>query len=235
MTVPRWPQFTCVLPAVSLVFCGYHIFGTPPVTSGSLTFIFSGALRFLLIALFSAGAWRCPVFWGSITVLLLIVLFYSFRCYGSLLMRFSFFIVFFIRLSFNCFHLRCLDLPQWFAWALLDKPGFQITVHSHCFESSRNHWRLQGGLYEISYEMEQFCFFRIDEIQVFPARTEHLALYLQHLLDTTHSHSAVHSAQYGIQWAHNSAGIPSPTDNPIIHDVSRAAKRFIGTYFAWYD
>ena len=30
-------------------------------------------------------------------------------------------------------------------------------------------------------------------------------------------------------WAHNLAGLPSPTDSPIIHDVSRAAKRLIGT------
>ena len=28
---------------------------------------------------------------------------------------------------------------------------------------------------------------------------------------------------------HNLAGIPSPTESPIIHDVSRAAKRLIGT------
>ena len=36
-----------------------------------------------------------------------------------------------------------------------------------------------------------------DEIQVFPARTEHVALYLQHVLDTTQSPSAVDSAIYG--------------------------------------
>ena len=69
----------------------------------------------------------------------------------------------------------------------------------------------------------------VDEVKVFPARTEHMASYLQHLLDTTHSHSAVDSAIYGIQWAHNLAGIPSPTDSSVIHHVSRAAKRFIGT------
>ena len=56
-----------------------------------------------------------------------------------------------------------------------------------------------------------------------------MAFYLQHLLDTTQSYSAVDSAIYGIQWAHNLAGIPSPTNSPIIHDVSRAAKRLIGT------
>ena len=38
----------------------------------------------------------------------------------------------------------------------------------------------------------------------------------------------VDSAIYGIHWGHNLAGIPSLTDSPIIHDVSRAAKRLIG-------
>ena len=71
--------------------------------------------------------------------------------------------------------------------------------------------------------------FSVDEVKVFPARTEHMASHLQHLLDTTHSHSAVNSAIYGIQWAHNLVGIPSPTDSSVIHDVSRAAKRLIGT------
>ena len=53
------------------------------------------------------------------------------------------------------------------------------------------------------------------EICAFPAKSEHVALYLQHLLDTTHSHSAVDSAIFGIQWAHHLAGLPSPTDSPI--------------------
>ena len=47
--------------------------------------------------------------------------------------------------------------------------------------------------------------------------------------DPYHSHSAVDSAIYRIQLDHNLVGIPSPTDSPIIHDVSRAAKRLIGT------
>ena len=67
------------------------------------------------------------------------------------------------------------------------------------------------------------------EICAFPANLEHVALYLQHLLDTTYSHLAVDSVIYGIQWAHHLAGLPSPTDNSIIHAVSRAAKRIIGT------
>ena len=55
-----------------------------------------------------------------------------------------------------------------------------------------------------------------DEVQEFPAKTEHVALYIQHLMDTTRSHTAVDSAIYAIQWVHGLAGIPSPTDSPII-------------------
>ena len=39
-----------------------------------------------------------------------------------------------------------------------------------------------------------------DEIQAFPAKPEHVALYLQHVLDTTKSHSSVDSAIYGSQF-----------------------------------
>ena len=38
-----------------------------------------------------------------------------------------------------------------------------------------------------------------EEIEAFPAKTEHVALYLQHLLDPTQSHSVVDSAIYAIQ------------------------------------
>ena len=68
-----------------------------------------------------------------------------------------------------------------------------------------------------------------DEIQVFPASTEHVALYLQYMLTTTRSHSALGSAIYGIQWAHNLAGIPSPPDSPTIKAVSNATKQLTGT------
>ena len=57
------------------------------------------------------------------------------------------------------------------------------------------------------------------------AKTEHVAFYLQHLIDTTHSQNAVDSAIYTIQWAHTMAGIPSPTNSPIILATRGAAKR----------
>jgi len=39
----------------------------------------------------------------------------------------------------------------------------------------------------------------------------------------------VDSAIYGIQYAHNLADVPSPTNSPIVHAISRASKRTIGT------
>lgn len=64
---------------------------------------------------------------------------------------------------------------------------------------------------------------------VFPAKPFHVALYLQHLIEQSHSPSVIDSAFYGIKWAHSMAGIPSPTDNPIVGAVRAASKRILGT------
>ena len=56
-----------------------------------------------------------------------------------------------------------------------------------------------------------------------------MALYLQHLIEETHSPSVVDSAFYGLKWAHDVAGIPSPTDDPIVEAVRTASKRVLGT------
>ena len=62
----------------------------------------------------------------------------------------------------------------------------------------------------------------------FPAKPEHVALYLQYLMDTIQSHSSVDMAIYVIQWALSLAGLQSPTDSPNIHAVREAAKRLNG-------
>ena len=66
------------------------------------------------------------------------------------------------------------------------------------------------------------------EIQAFPAKPEFVALYLQYLLDTTFSSHSVDMAVYAIQWAHSLAGLPSPTESPIVQTVKEAAKRING-------
>ena len=53
-------------------------------------------------------------------------------------------------------------------------------------------------------------------------------MYLQHLLDSSQSHPFVDSAIYAIQWVHSLAGLPSPVDIPIIHDIGKAAKKMNG-------
>ena len=63
----------------------------------------------------------------------------------------------------------------------------------------------------------------------FPAEPSHVALYLQHILDTTCSHHSVDAAFYALKWAHNMAGIPSPTDNSVVNFVREGAKRILGT------
>ena len=56
-----------------------------------------------------------------------------------------------------------------------------------------------------------------------------MALYLQHLLEQAQSPSVIDSAFYGIKWAHDMAGVPSPTDNSVVENVRSAAKRILGT------
>ena len=62
-----------------------------------------------------------------------------------------------------------------------------------------------------------------------PLKPFHVALYLQHLIEQSHSPSVIDSAFYGIKWAHSMAGIPSPTDNPIVEATRSASKRLLGT------
>ena len=63
----------------------------------------------------------------------------------------------------------------------------------------------------------------------FPASPFHVALYLQYLIEESHSPSVIDSAFYGLKWAHSMAGIPSPTDNPVVEAVRSASKRILGT------
>lgn len=52
------------------------------------------------------------------------------------------------------------------------------------------------------------------ELSFFPADPLHVATYLQFIIDSTRSLSSVDAVFHGIKWAHDSAGIDSPTDNP---------------------
>ena len=66
-------------------------------------------------------------------------------------------------------------------------------------------------------------------IPYFPAQPTHVALYLQHILETTGSYHSVDAVFYALKWAHNIAGISSPTDNSIVQFIREGAKRILGT------
>ena len=62
----------------------------------------------------------------------------------------------------------------------------------------------------------------------FPANPVHVAVYLQHVLESTRSCSSVDTAFYAIKWAHEIADMASPTDNQLVSRVREAAKKILG-------
>lgn len=60
------------------------------------------------------------------------------------------------------------------------------------------------------------------------AKPVRVAIYLQHVLESTNSSSSVHSALYAIKWAYEITGMASPTDNQVVSRVQEAAKRIPG-------
>ena len=64
---------------------------------------------------------------------------------------------------------------------------------------------------------EEFVCLSFDELSV--------ALYLEFLLQQSFPYSALESACYGINWAHNLYGFPSPCDSKLARNVVDAAKR----------
>ncbi|KAK2554890.1 hypothetical protein P5673_023561, partial [Acropora cervicornis] len=70
---------------------------------------------------------------------------------------------------------------------------------------------------------------RKKELSYFPANPMHVAVYLQYVLESTRSSASVDTAFYCIKWAHESAGLVSPADNPLVNRVRHAAKKILGT------
>ena len=66
-----------------------------------------------------------------------------------------------------------------------------------------------------------FCYFLAEPTTV--------ALYLQHMIETTKSYHAVDAAYYAINWAHNLAGLASCSENAVVKSVREGAKRLLGT------
>ena len=72
-------------------------------------------------------------------------------------------------------------------------------------------------LRELSASFEEFICLSSDELSV--------ALYLEFFLQQSFPYSALESACYGINWAHNLYGFPSPCDSKLVRNVLETAKR----------
>ena len=66
------------------------------------------------------------------------------------------------------------------------------------------------------------CF---EEVVCLPSDELSVALYLEFLLQQSFPYSALESACYGINWAHNLYGFPSPCDSKLVRNVLEAAKK----------
>ena len=66
------------------------------------------------------------------------------------------------------------------------------------------------------------CF---EEVVCLPSDELSVAVYLEFLLQQSFPYSALESACYGINWAHNLYGFPSPCDSKLVRNVLEAAKR----------
>ena len=67
------------------------------------------------------------------------------------------------------------------------------------------------------------------EAATFPAELLPVALYLQHLMESTSSCSSVDGVFHVLKWVHETARLVSPTDTSLVAAVREASKRILGT------
>ena len=54
-----------------------------------------------------------------------------------------------------------------------------------------------------------------------------VALYLRHLLNSAKTISPIDTAVYSIRWGHSLAGLPSPTEHPLVQSTYEGCKRIL--------
>ena len=168
-------------------------------------------LQILVVCVFYIGVWLFPV------ILLLSIYLFSYFL-PNCTPHFALFI-------------SRLDIFHSGFWAFRDGPlddsleGLKDRLKTTVLSSKAN-----GTVMVYNRAFRRWKQFANDKLngKAFPASPFHVALYLQHLIEETHSPSVVDSAFYGLKWAHDVAGIPSPTDDPIVEAVRTASKRVLG-------
>ena len=61
----------------------------------------------------------------------------------------------------------------------------------------------------------------------FPVRDIHLALYMQHLSESSHSKAAVEEVVHALSWLHKVAGMQAPSDSPLVQSVMEGFRRLL--------
>ena len=69
----------------------------------------------------------------------------------------------------------------------------------------------------------------MDGVTVFPVEAIHLALYLQHIGNSTGSRASVEEAVYALSWIHEAAGLPSPINDPFVQTVLGGLRRMLAS------
>lgn len=64
-------------------------------------------------------------------------------------------------------------------------------------------------------------------LDVLPAAEQHVALYLQHVTETSNSRAATEEAVYALAWAHDMAGITSPTSGVLVQTTLQGLRRLL--------
>lgn len=65
------------------------------------------------------------------------------------------------------------------------------------------------------------------KLPVFPAKEQHVALYLQYIEDSLKSKAAAQEAVHTLKWAHNLAGLESPTQSPLVQTTLEGVRRLL--------
>jgi integrase len=97
-------------------------------------------------------------------------------------------------------------------------PKFQMCCKApSTTQKYKNEW-LKWKKWESSH-FEESCF---------PVPPLFISLYLRDKFDSCNSCSPITAAVYGIKWAHELAGVDSPTDHPFVKQTVEASRRLLG-------
>ena len=81
--------------------------------------------------------------------------------------------------------------------------------------------------YRLAWQQWQRWSTRFPTVSRFPAKPFEVALYLRELLNTATNIAPIHAAVYGIHWAHQAAGVSSPTDHEFVKATVEGCRRLL--------